>query len=411
MSRAVDCSDGWRKKLMRWVMVGRFAAVHLVCLAVLLPGVGITWSAVGLFFALYTIRLFGVTAGYHRYFSHRTYKMNRFWQFVMAFLAQMSAQKGVLWWASHHRHHHTHSDDPDDVHSPRHHGFWYAHVGWLFDPDWADTDDKRVKDLSRYPELVWLDKYSMLPPTVLGVSSWLFFGWSGLIVGFFWSTVALYHMSFTINSVAHVVGDRRYDTDDDSRNNWLLALLLFGEGWHNNHHHYQASAAQGFRWWEYDISYYILKALEAVGIVYDVRTPPEHVIEDEPHPAVAERQDEESDASDADDGPSVEGDAEGAELPEQTPSTEGLSGGVRQIQLSAARAQEEASRKVETIKLAATKRYDELSDKASQQYQEVSRAASEKVDDLRESARAAQEQAEKKVDEIVDSLGPNPETT
>jgi len=407
----VDASEtwDWRKRLMNAMMIGRFAVVHLICLAVFLPGVGVTWSAVGIFFALYFVRLFGVTGGYHRYFSHRTYKMNRFWQFVMAFLAESSAQKGVLWWASHHRHHHTHSDDPDDVHSPKQHGFWYAHVGWLFDPDWADTDDKRIKDLSRYPELVWLDKYHLVPPVVLGVSTWLVAGWSGLIVGFFWSTVALWHATFTINSVAHVVGSQRYETGDDSRNNWLLALLLFGEGWHNNHHHYQASAAQGFYWWEYDITFYLLKGLEKVGIVRDVRTPPEHVIEDEPHPAVAERRSDESEA---------DNEKEDAESPADPPpvrdgdvSREGLKGRVRQIQLSAARAQEEASRRVKTIQLAARTRYDELSDKASQQYQEVSRAASEKVDDLRESARAAQERAEEKVDEIVDSLGPEPKPT
>ncbi|MFB6262058.1 MAG: fatty acid desaturase [Bradymonadaceae bacterium] len=310
----------------------------------------------------------------------------------MAFIAEMSAQKGVLWWASHHRHHHTHSDDPDDVHSPRHHGFWYAHLGWIFDPDWADTEDKRVKDLSRYPELVWIDRWHMLPPTVLGVASYLIGGWSGFIVGFVWSTVLVWHSTFTINSLAHVVGTQRYDTDDDSRNNWALALLTFGEGWHNNHHHYQASAAQGFHWWEFDLSYYVLKALETVGIVEDLRTPPEHVVEDEPHPAVQERN-EETSADEAED--------------------EGLDAGylgdqVEEIRLSAARAQEEAVEQVRAIRLAATRRYEALSDQASRRCAEVGQrvddlreSARRAQDDLRESAKRAQQEAGKQVDRVI----------
>lgn len=386
-------SEDWRRRWLQWLSVGRFGLIHLLCFAAIWTG--ITWTAVVLFFVLYAVRMFGVTAGYHRYFSHRTYKMNRVVQFLMAFLAQSSAQKGVLWWASHHRHHHTHSDDPDDVHSPKQHGLWYAHVGWIFDPDWADTDDKRVKDLSRYPELVWLDKYHMLPPVMLGVASWLIAGWPGLVVGFFWSTVVLWHATFTINSLAHVIGGKRYETEDESRNHWLLALITFGEGWHNNHHHYQASAAQGFYWWEYDISYYVLKAMSWVGLVEDLRTPPEHVVADEPHPEVAKRREREE--------------SEAGEESNEMGGEEGrITGTVREIGLSAACAQEQASRSVKRIKLAAAKRYDDLSDEASRRYAELSRAASAGVDHIRESARAAQEQAEQKVDEIVESLQADP---
>jgi len=386
-------SSDWRKTLERSLLTGRFVAVHLLCLTAFWTG--ISWSAILLFFALYAGRMFAITGGYHRYFSHRTYKMGRVMQFIMAFLAQSSAQKGVLWWASHHRHHHTHSDEPDDVHSPKHHGVWYAHVGWLFDPDWADTDDQRIKDLARYPELVWLDEYHMIPPVILGTATWLVAGWSGLVVGFLWSTVALWHATFTINSLAHVFGGKRYDTGDESRNNWFLALITFGEGWHNNHHHYQASAAQGFYWWEYDITYYVLKAMEKVGLVQDLRTPPEHVVEDEPHPAVAARQRQEAEAEETEDG-----DADDEET-------------VRGIGLSAAQAQQEASEKVRKIRLAAASGYDDLSDTASRRCTELSRAASQKADALKESARVAHERAGETVDQVIESLkdDPSPETT
>lgn len=398
MSTATASTD-WRKRLHRYYLTGRFIAVHLACLAAYWTG--ITWTAIALFVGLYAVRMFGITAGYHRYFSHRTYKMGRVTQFVMGALAESSAQKGILWWSSHHRHHHTHSDDPDDVHSPKHHGFWYSHVGWLFDPDWADTDDQRIKDLSRYPELVYLDRYHIVPAVALGTIAWLIGGWSGLVVGFLWSTVALWHATFTINSVAHVVGDRRYDTDDDSRNNWFLALITFGEGWHNNHHHYQASAAQGFYWWEYDLSYYVLKAMSWVGLVEDLRTPPEHVKADEPHPAVAAREEDEG-----------SGDSSADEDAEESPH-EGIEGTVRGIRLSAAKAQEEASKKVRKIRLVATDRYDDLSDTASRRYTELGRAASEKVDTIKESARAAQQQAGERVNQVIESLQdqPTPETS
>lgn len=383
----------------------RFFAIHFLVFGAF--WVDVVWAeALAVFAVLYSVRMFAVTAGYHRYFSHRTYKMGRVMQFIMAFLAETSAQKGVLWWASHHRYHHTHSDDPDDVHSPKHHGFYHSHVGWIFDPDWSDTADERIKDLSRYPELVWLDRYHMVPPAVLGVATWLLFGWDGLFLGFFGSTVACWHATFTINSLAHVIGNRRYETDDESKNNWFLALITFGEGWHNNHHHYQASANQGFYWWEYDISYYVLKVLSWFGLVKDLRNPPEHVIEDKPHPAARKKAAEASESDGADDGGSVDTGADGSTARDRLRET------VQEIGLSAARAQEEASRRVKEIRLAAATRYDELSDEASRQYTGFRDAANEKVQEFRQSARAAQEEAEKKVDQMVDSLQkpePSPE--
>ncbi|MCA9601103.1 MAG: fatty acid desaturase, partial [Myxococcales bacterium] len=215
--------------------MGPFVAVHVLALGAFWSGV--TWQAVVCCVALYVIRIWGVTAGYHRYFAHRTYKTSRVFQFVLAFIAQSSSQRGALWWAAHHRAHHLYSDSDRDLHSPKQDGFWHSHMLWVYAYN-DETDWKRIKDFAKYPELVWLNKYWVVPPTVLGFAVWLALGWPGLFVGFFLSTVITWHGTFTINSLSHVFGTRRYDTTDTSRNNWLLAILTLGEGWHNNHHHY-----------------------------------------------------------------------------------------------------------------------------------------------------------------------------
>ncbi len=253
-----------------------FILVHLACLAAIWTGV--TWEAVWLGVGLYWLRMFAIGAGYHRYFSHRSFQTSRAFQFVLAFMAQTTAQKSVLWWAAKHRHHHLHSDTEHDVHSPRHTGFFYAHVGWIFAKRHDGTDLVKVDDLARYPELMWLHRYELAPAAMLAVLCFLVAGWPGLVVGFFWSTVAVYHGTFCINSLAHVHGKTRYVTGDDSRNNWLLAFFTMGEGWHNNHHAYQSSVRQGFRWWEIDPTFYILKALSWIGVVWDLKTPPEAVL-------------------------------------------------------------------------------------------------------------------------------------
>ena len=256
-----------------------FVLAHLACFAALWTGV--TAGALAICVGLYLIRMFGVTAGYHRYFSHRTFRTDRVGQFLLAFLAQSSAQQGVLWWASKHRHHHRHSDTELDVHSPRQHGFWYSHVGWIFTRRHNDTDLDAVADLAKYPELRWLDRHQYLPAAVLAAAAWLVAGWPGLVVGFFWSTVLLYHGTFMINSLAHVHGTQRYITGDDSRNNWWLAVVTLGEGWHNNHHAYQRATRQGFRWWEYDPTYYVLKALSWTGLVWELGEPPADLVRNE----------------------------------------------------------------------------------------------------------------------------------
>jgi stearoyl-CoA desaturase (delta-9 desaturase) len=262
----------------RYRLVGAipFIATHLACLAAVWTGV----HAADLVIAagLYALRMFGITAGYHRYFAHRSFNTSRLFAFVLAFVAQSSAQRGILWWAGNHRKHHRFSDTDDDVHSPERHGFWHAHFGWIFTDAYDHTDLAAVPDLARYPELVWLDRHPHLPAILTGVLVWLVAGWSGLVVGFLWSTVALWHATFSINSLAHMVGRRRYVTGDQSRNNLWLALLTFGEGWHNNHHHYQSAARQGFRWYEIDISFYVLKALAAVGLVRRLQSPPAGVV-------------------------------------------------------------------------------------------------------------------------------------
>lgn len=256
-----------------------FVIVHLACFAAIWTGVSATslWLA----FGLYWLRMFGVTAGYHRYFSHRSYATSRAFQFVLALLAQSSAQKSVLWWAAKHRHHHMFSDTEHDVHSPRHTGFVYSHVGWIFARKHDEADLARVQDWTKYPELMWLHRYELVPAVLLGVICFLVDGWTGVVVGFCWSTVAVWHGTFCINSLAHVHGDKRYVTGDDSRNNWWLAVITMGEGWHNNHHAYQSSVRQGFRWYEFDPTFYILKGLSRAGIVRDMKSPPEAVIRNE----------------------------------------------------------------------------------------------------------------------------------
>jgi len=256
-----------------------FILVHLGCFAAIWTGV--TWQALALCVTLYWLRIFAIGAGYHRYFSHRSYSTSRAFQFVLAFMSQTTTQKSVIWWASKHRHHHLYSDTGHDVHSPRHHGFIYSHLGWIFSRKHDEPDFAKVSDLTRYPELMWLHKFEVLPAILLAGLCFLLAGWSGLVVGFLWSTVLVYHATFCINSLAHVSGRKRYVTGDDSRNNWLLAVFTMGEGWHNNHHAYQSSVRQGFKWWEFDPTYYLLRALSWTGLVWDLKTPPEPVLRNE----------------------------------------------------------------------------------------------------------------------------------
>ncbi|MCC6644213.1 MAG: acyl-CoA desaturase [Polyangiaceae bacterium] len=245
-----------------------------------------TWRHVALAAAAYVVRMFAVTGVYHRYFSHRGYKTSRALQLFFALLGTAATQKGPLWWASMHRHHHKFSDQPEDAHSPRQRGLWEAHMGWWMRREHEATRWEFIPDFAKYPELRWVDRYHWVGLAVfMAATVWagaaLGIGkFDGYIWGYVISTCALLHGTFTINSLAHVFGSRRYATKDTSRNNLLLALLTMGEGWHNNHHHYAASARQGFYWWEIDLTYYVLKALSWVGLVWDLRQPPPRVLEE-----------------------------------------------------------------------------------------------------------------------------------
>lgn len=268
-----------REKLVGWTF---FTLMHLACLGVFAVG----WSGVAIaaMLGMYLLRMFAITAFYHRYFSHRAFKTSRPLQFLFALLGASAAQQGPLWWAAKHRHHHKYSDQPEDVHSPVQRGFWYSHIGWVVEHVGADY--RQIPDLTRYPELVWIDRHHLLAPVAAGalmlglgelLRPWGTNGLQMLIWGFFVSTVLLYHGTFTINSLSHVFGKRRYATKDDSRNNFWLALITLGEGWHNNHHYYATSVRQGFYWWEIDISFYGLWLMSKLGLVWDLKKIPDHL--------------------------------------------------------------------------------------------------------------------------------------
>lgn len=283
---ATDPVDDTEARRIDWVRVVPFIGLHLACLGVI--WVGVSWFAVGVAIALYALRMFAITGFYHRYFSHKAFRTSRPVQFLFGVVGASSVQRGPLWWAAHHRQHHRASDTEADPHSPKLKGFWYSHMGWFLTRGAFRTDLDAVKDLAKFPELRLLDRFDILVPVLLAaglfaLGRWLetaapSLGTSGpqlLVWGFFVSTVVLFHVTVTINSFAHRFGRRRFATRDDSRNNWFLALLTFGEGWHNNHHHYPGSARQGFRWWEFDVTFYTLKAMSALRLVWDLKPVPE----------------------------------------------------------------------------------------------------------------------------------------
>lgn len=271
-----------------WWRVIPFIAIHFACLGVF--WVGASWFAVLFALLLYSVRMFAVTGFYHRYFSHRAFRTTRAFQFVLAVFGATAVQRGPLWWASHHRHHHVNSDGAEDAHSPIQHGFIWSHLGWfLADKNFA-THIERVKEFARFSELRWLDRFDVIVPTLLAIAIYSLGAWletahpqlhtNGvqlLVWGFAISTVVLYHATFTVNSLAHIWGRRRYATKDHSRNNLWIALVTMGEGWHNNHHHFPGSARQGFYWWEIDLTYYGLRLLAALGLIWDLRTVPTEI--------------------------------------------------------------------------------------------------------------------------------------
>ncbi|MBX7057705.1 MAG: acyl-CoA desaturase [Leptospirales bacterium] len=238
-----------------------------------------SWQGLALCLAMWLVRQLAITAGYHRYFSHKTYKMGRPAQFLMALIGASAAQKGPLWWAAKHRHHHGYSDREEDHHSPRH-GFWHSHWLWFLYDESRDYDQKRIIDFARYPEIRLIDRLWYLPPVLLALGLFAAGGWHAVVWGFFVSTFLLSNLTYSINSLCHVWGRQRYYSEDTSRNNFVLALLLLGEGWHNNHHKYQAAARNGFYWWEVDFSFYFIKLLSMVGLAWDLKQAPQKIIDE-----------------------------------------------------------------------------------------------------------------------------------
>lgn len=273
-----------------WARILPLIGLHAALLA--LPWVDVAPIDVAVCLALYGVRMFAITGFYHRYFSHKTFSTSRCHQFVWAVIGASATQRGPLWWAANHRMHHHHADTRDDPHQSQR-GFLWSHLKWFLVEKHVATKLEAVKDLAKFPELVWLDRFDKVVPILLGMA--LIFagellahvapqlGTSGVQL-FFWgyvvSTVVLLHATLMINSVAHRLGRRAYDTDDHSRNNLLLALITFGEGWHNNHHRYCGSARQGFMWWEIDITYYVLRTMSWLGLVTELRAVPEAVLEE-----------------------------------------------------------------------------------------------------------------------------------
>ncbi len=267
------------KHVVRPSAAAGFLVVHVAAVAGI-AALGFSWKGVALCVASYYLRMFAITAGFHRYFSHRSYRLARVPQFLLALLGQTAAQKGVLWWASHHRHHHKYSDRPEDIHSPVQNGFWWSHIGWILSGLYDETDFTRIPDLAKFPELRFLNRNQYAATLLYALSLFLAFGSTGLVFGYFLSTVLLWHGTFTINSVMHLFGRRVFPTADQSRNSMLFALLTMGEGWHNNHHFYPSSAAQGFRWWQVDMSYTLLWFGEKMGLVKALRRAPSLAVTD-----------------------------------------------------------------------------------------------------------------------------------
>jgi stearoyl-CoA desaturase (delta-9 desaturase) len=276
---------------VEWLRASPFFAMHFVCLAAIWTGV--SWTAFGVAVFLYVVRMFAITGFYHRYFSHKTFKTSRVFQFVLALVGASATQRGALWWAAHHRAHHIHSDDEYDVHSPHRHTFLWSHMLWLTSKENGETNFKAIPDLAKYPELRFLNKHDTLVPIALAVALlglgwglnalWPSLGtgpWQMEVWGFFISTVVLFHGTCTINSLSHIFGSKRFPTKDHSKNNWWLALVTLGEGWHNNHHHYPVSVRQGFYWYEYDITYYGLWLLARLGLIWDLKPVPARVYEE-----------------------------------------------------------------------------------------------------------------------------------
>ncbi|ENX34620.1 hypothetical protein F889_01908 [Acinetobacter colistiniresistens] len=286
-SNQVDRSKIVKDTQVQWLRIIPFILLHIACLAVF--WVGVSWFAIIFMIIFYLVRMFAITAFFHRYLSHKTFQTSRPVQFIFLLIGTMSAQRGPLWWAAHHRYHHHFTDTEQDPHSSLH-GFWYSHVGWFLNEQNFSTRKEVIKDWLKFPEIIWLDRFNLPIVLMTAFAIYVFGEWlavahpnlgtSGLqllVWGFVISTVLLIHATLCINSLAHLYGSRDFDTTDNSRNNLLLSIITLGEGWHNNHHYYAGSTRQGFFWWQIDITYYVLKAMSWLGLIWGIKPVPQRI--------------------------------------------------------------------------------------------------------------------------------------
>jgi len=251
--------------------------------ALLVFAVPFRWAFLALWAVSHFTRAIGLTLIFHRYFAHRAFKMNRVARFVWAFIGTAAMQKGPLWWAGHHVNHHKFADRDGDPHSPMVSGVYYAHIGWFLHDtkyDKVEATNPVIRDFSKVPEIAWLEKWFFVPPAALALGLYFFGGMPSLVYGFCLPTMTLAHATFAINTVNHMFGSRRFETLDESRNNVLTAVFAAGEGWHNNHHRFQRAARNGFYWYEVDVTWYVIRAMAAVGLIWDIQPVPQRIYDE-----------------------------------------------------------------------------------------------------------------------------------
>ncbi|MAE64555.1 MAG: acyl-CoA desaturase [Phycisphaeraceae bacterium] len=262
----------------------------LITAIFLLWGWGFSWCALGVLLGMYVATVLGVTVGYHRLYTHRSFETRGVVKVALTVLGSMAAQGPLIRWVAVHRRHHQHSDEHGDPHSPHQsgngtlgvlRGLWHAHMGWLFHSD-APNLMNCVRDLERsrlvrvvsalFP--LWLVVGLVLPAVIGGVIT---LSWSGALLGFIWGGMVriflVHHVTWSVNSVCHMIGSRPFQTRDNSRNNLVFGVLALGEGWHNNHHAFPTSARHGLRWWQLDLSYLFIRALAMMNLAWNVRRP------------------------------------------------------------------------------------------------------------------------------------------
>ncbi len=259
-----------------WVSVAFFATVH--ALALLAPWF-FSWSALGV--AIFLHWLFGsigICLGYHRLLTHRSLHLPKGLEYAIAIVGTLALQGGPIFWVAGHRRHHTYTEDIDkDPYSAKR-GFWWSHMGWMLyeRPEFFEYESNRkfAPDLAKDALYRWLDRYYLLLQIPLGVGLYLFGGWSFVIYGLFLRAVLLWHSTWLINSASHMTGYRSHESDDNSRNLWWAAILTYGEGWHNNHHAYPNVAKAGWKWWEIDMTWWVIVSLRQVGLARRIVLPP-----------------------------------------------------------------------------------------------------------------------------------------